>query len=145
MTTTEKARTLTVMNSNTRSSMLLMCPEMCVQNHIGPGKSRHAERRPMINPTAPTAVPFTSDDYSARMSRVITAAGAAGLDGVLLTPGPDLVWLTGYRPTAGDHRGWIWRAVHPPDRSRHRRHHPRTAVHDRGPAADGGGRGVFFR
>src|SRR3954449_6505879 len=54
----------------------------------------------MINPTAPTAVPFTSDDYSARMSRVITAAGAAGLDGVLLTPGPDLVWLTGYRPTA---------------------------------------------
>jgi Xaa-Pro aminopeptidase len=47
-----------------------------------------------------TAVPFTTADYAARMARVVTDAAAAGLDGVLVTPGPDLVWLTGYRPTA---------------------------------------------
>jgi Xaa-Pro aminopeptidase len=34
------------------------------------------------------------------MARALAAAAAAGLDGVLVTPGPDLVWLTGYRPTA---------------------------------------------
>lgn len=50
--------------------------------------------------TAPTAVPFTRDDYAARMARVVADGRAAGLDGVLVTPGPDLVWLTGYRPTA---------------------------------------------
>lgn len=48
----------------------------------------------------PTAVPFTTDDYAARMARVVAEAGAAGLDGLLVTPGPDLVWLTGYQPTA---------------------------------------------
>ena len=32
--------------------------------------------------------------------RVVDAGVAAGLDGVLVTPGPDLVWLTGYQPTA---------------------------------------------
>jgi Xaa-Pro aminopeptidase len=47
-----------------------------------------------------TAVPFTSGDYAARMARVVASATDAGLDGVLVTPGPDLVWLTGYRPTA---------------------------------------------
>ena len=47
-----------------------------------------------------TAVPFTRDDYAARMSRVVTDAREAGVDGVLVTPGPDLVWLTGYQPTA---------------------------------------------
>ncbi|HYQ76248.1 aminopeptidase P family N-terminal domain-containing protein, partial [Cellulomonas sp.] len=46
------------------------------------------------------AAPFTRDDYAARMARVVADAGAAGLDGVLVTPGPDLVWLTGYQPTA---------------------------------------------
>ncbi|WP_136707976.1 aminopeptidase P family protein [Agromyces sp. H66] len=45
-------------------------------------------------------VPFTSDDYAARMARVVDDSRAAGLDGVIVTPGPDLVWLTGYRPTA---------------------------------------------
>ncbi|VTR75777.1 putative dipeptidase PepE [Cellulomonas hominis] len=44
--------------------------------------------------------PFTRGDYAARMARVVADARAAGLDGVLVTPGPDLVWLTGYRPTA---------------------------------------------
>ncbi|MGH2392948.1 MAG: aminopeptidase P family protein, partial [Candidatus Limnocylindria bacterium] len=44
--------------------------------------------------------PFTSDDYAARMRRAMVDATRAGLDGLLITPGPDLVWLTGYRPTA---------------------------------------------
>ena len=48
----------------------------------------------------PTAVPFTADDYAARMARVTADARSVGLDGVLVTPGPDLVWLTGYQPTA---------------------------------------------
>jgi Xaa-Pro aminopeptidase len=47
-----------------------------------------------------SAAPFTREDYAARMARAVDAAEAAGLDGVLVTPGPDLVWLTGYRPTA---------------------------------------------
>jgi Xaa-Pro aminopeptidase len=54
----------------------------------------------MKRPTRSEPVPFTSDDYAARMARVIDDALAAGLDGVIVTPGPDLVWLTGYRPTA---------------------------------------------
>jgi len=48
----------------------------------------------------PTAVPFTTEDYAARMARVVEDGRAAGLNGVLVTPGPDLVWLTGYQPTA---------------------------------------------
>jgi D-alanyl-D-alanine dipeptidase len=45
-------------------------------------------------------VPFTSEDYAARMARVVDDAVEVGLGGVIVTPGPDLVWLTGYRPTA---------------------------------------------
>lgn len=45
-------------------------------------------------------LPFTHADYASRMIRVADNARAAGLDGVIVTPGPDLVWLTGYRPTA---------------------------------------------
>jgi Xaa-Pro aminopeptidase len=45
-------------------------------------------------------LPFTVDDYLARAGRVLAAASERGLSGVLVTPGPDLVWLTGYRPTA---------------------------------------------
>ncbi|MFT2816533.1 aminopeptidase P family protein [Leifsonia sp. A12D58] len=52
-----------------------------------------------MNPEAKLAA-FTSADYAARMARVVDDAQAAGLDGVLVTPGPDLVWLTGYQPTA---------------------------------------------
>ncbi|MGQ4374664.1 aminopeptidase P family protein [Streptomyces sp. SAS_267] len=48
--------------------------------------------------TAATPAPFTADDYEARMGRAARAAADAGLDGVLVAPGPDLVWLTGYRP-----------------------------------------------
>ncbi|KAA1422489.1 aminopeptidase P family protein [Mumia zhuanghuii] len=43
---------------------------------------------------------FTNDDYAARMRRAVDDAAAAGLDGLLVTPGPELVWLTGYQPTA---------------------------------------------
>ena len=57
-------------------------------------------RNAMTATDHPTAVPFTTDDYAGRMARVVADAGAAGLDGVLVTPGPDLVWLTGYQPTA---------------------------------------------
>jgi D-alanyl-D-alanine dipeptidase len=34
------------------------------------------------------------------MSRVASDAAHAGLDGLVVAPGPDLVWLTGYQPTA---------------------------------------------
>ncbi|MEU0783629.1 aminopeptidase P family protein [Streptomyces sp. NPDC006173] len=48
--------------------------------------------------TAATPAPFTAADYEARMRRAAEAAAGAGLDGVLVAPGPDMVWLTGYRP-----------------------------------------------
>lgn len=54
----------------------------------------------MTTTRAPAPAPFTTDDYAARMRRAVADAVAAGLDGLLVTPGPDLVWLTGYRPTA---------------------------------------------
>ena len=41
---------------------------------------------------------FTADDYAARMARAARSAEDAGLAGVLVAPGPDLVWLTGYVP-----------------------------------------------
>ncbi|HET6666314.1 MAG TPA: aminopeptidase P family protein [Intrasporangium sp.] len=44
--------------------------------------------------------PFSADDYRARAERVVASAAEEGLDGVLVTPGPDMVWLTGYQPTA---------------------------------------------
>jgi len=43
---------------------------------------------------------FTAADYAHRMERATAAAASSGLDGVVVTPGPDLVWLTGYAPTA---------------------------------------------
>ncbi|TCC60568.1 aminopeptidase P family protein [Kribbella pittospori] len=47
-----------------------------------------------------TPVPFVRDDYIERMSGVVEDAVGAGLTGVIVAPGPDLVWLTGYQPTA---------------------------------------------
>lgn len=44
--------------------------------------------------------PFTTDDYAARMRRAAEQATGAGLDGLVVMPGPELFWLTGYRPTA---------------------------------------------
>ncbi len=54
----------------------------------------------MTTNTQPGPVPFTNDDYAARMARVTHDAQQAGLSGVIVAPGPDLVWLTGYQPTA---------------------------------------------
>ena len=44
--------------------------------------------------------PFTAEDFAARMQRAAEQADEAGLTGVLVTPGPDLVYLTGYAPIA---------------------------------------------
>ncbi|MFE7976030.1 aminopeptidase P family protein [Streptomyces shenzhenensis] len=44
--------------------------------------------------------PFTADDYRARMDRAARSVADAGLAGLLVAPGPDMVWLTGYAPTA---------------------------------------------
>ena len=43
---------------------------------------------------------FTAKDFTRRMERAMSQAADAGLTGVLVTPGPDLVYFTGYRPTA---------------------------------------------
>lgn len=45
-------------------------------------------------------LPFSSDVYASRMVRASRHAADAGLTGLVVTPGPDLYWLTGYRPTA---------------------------------------------
>ncbi|MGW0291295.1 aminopeptidase P family protein [Streptomyces tuirus] len=50
--------------------------------------------------TGSTAASFTADDYRARMERAARSAADAGLAGLLVAPGPDLVWLTGYTPPA---------------------------------------------
>jgi Xaa-Pro aminopeptidase len=46
------------------------------------------------------ARPFTAEDFTRRMRRAVSQAADAGLSGVLVTPGPDLAYFTGYRPTA---------------------------------------------
>lgn len=43
---------------------------------------------------------MTCEDYERRMERAGRAAADAGLAGLIVTPGPDLTWLCGYRPTA---------------------------------------------
>jgi Xaa-Pro aminopeptidase len=43
---------------------------------------------------------FTAEDFAARIERAGEMAEAAGLSGVLVTPGPDLLYLTGYAPVA---------------------------------------------
>ncbi len=43
---------------------------------------------------------FTTDDYAARMERAATHAAEAGLTGLLVAPGPDLLYFTGYAPIA---------------------------------------------
>jgi D-alanyl-D-alanine dipeptidase len=50
--------------------------------------------------TGTALAPFTADDYRARRERAARAAAEAGLAGLLVAPGPDLVWLTGYAPPA---------------------------------------------
>jgi Xaa-Pro aminopeptidase len=43
---------------------------------------------------------FTTDDFAHRMDRAAAQASAAGLTGLLVTPGPDLLYFTGYQPIA---------------------------------------------
>ncbi len=52
------------------------------------------------NQPAPPPAPFTTEDYRARMARAAESAAAAGLAGVVVAPGPDLVHLTGYQPVS---------------------------------------------
>ncbi len=54
----------------------------------------------MTTTQPPPPAPFTNEDFAARMRRVLADAARAELDGILVTPGPELVWLTGYQPTA---------------------------------------------
>ena len=67
----------------------------------------------------PVPPAFTGEDYRQRMQRVVDSATTVGLAGVLVTPGPDLVWLTGYRPTAITERltMLVLRTDEPPDSS----------------------------
>ncbi|GGW64340.1 dipeptidase [Streptomyces lucensis JCM 4490] len=50
--------------------------------------------------TGSTPAPFTAADHRTRMERAARSAAGAGLAGLLVAPGPDMVWLTGYTPTA---------------------------------------------
>src|SRR5438067_997086 len=42
--------------------------------------------------------PFRTEDFARRMARAADQASEAGLAGLLITPGPDLVYFTGYAP-----------------------------------------------
>jgi Xaa-Pro aminopeptidase len=44
--------------------------------------------------------PFTTEDFARRMARATAQAADGGLTGLLVTPGPDLLYFTGYQPTA---------------------------------------------
>ena len=57
---------------------------------------RSARHRPEDRGPAP----FTADDFATRIARAARSAERAGLAGVLVTPGPDLLYLTGYAPVA---------------------------------------------
>jgi Xaa-Pro aminopeptidase len=47
-----------------------------------------------------TPTPFTAEDFARRMERAAEQAEAAGLTGILVMPGPDLLYFTGYQPIA---------------------------------------------
>ena len=44
--------------------------------------------------------PFTTEDFARRLERAARQAADADLTGLLVTPGPDLLYLTGYSPIA---------------------------------------------
>ncbi|GAA4547449.1 M24 family metallopeptidase [Amycolatopsis samaneae] len=46
--------------------------------------------------------PFAEHDYRSRISRVVGQVAEAGLDGLLVAPGPDLRWLLGHRAVSAD-------------------------------------------
>ena len=54
----------------------------------------------MSTTTRAKPTPLTAADYERRMTRAVQQAVEADLTGLLVAPGPDLVWLTGYQPTA---------------------------------------------
>jgi Xaa-Pro aminopeptidase len=60
---------------------------------------------------------FSPPDFALRLERAGAQAAEAGLDGVLVTPGPDLVYLTGYAPIAITERITLL-AIHPQRRPR---------------------------
>lgn len=43
---------------------------------------------------------FSAKELAARMERAAADARAAGLNGLIITPGPDLIYFSGYAPTA---------------------------------------------
>jgi Xaa-Pro aminopeptidase len=47
-----------------------------------------------------TPRPFTIEDFKGRMERAAKEAADAGLTGVLVTPGPDLIYFADYMPVA---------------------------------------------
>jgi Xaa-Pro aminopeptidase len=47
-----------------------------------------------------TPAPFTAEDFALRMDRAAEQAETAGLTGILVTPGPDLLYFAGYQPIA---------------------------------------------
>jgi Xaa-Pro aminopeptidase len=47
-----------------------------------------------------TLKPFTAEDFARRMERAAEQAEAKELTGVLVAPGPDLMYFTGYQPIA---------------------------------------------
>lgn len=55
-----------------------------------------------VEPTQPR--PFRVADFAARLERAAAQARDAGLDGVLVTPGPDLLYFTGYAPVTVSER-----------------------------------------
>ncbi|MFE7748547.1 M24 family metallopeptidase [Streptomyces sp. NPDC057428] len=67
-------------------------------------------------PSSAQPAPFTAEDYRARMARAAASADAAGLAGLLVAPGPDMVHLTGYRLPADTERltMLVLRAGHDP-------------------------------
>ncbi|WP_043487103.1 MULTISPECIES: aminopeptidase P family protein [Streptomyces] len=58
----------------------------------------------MPTPAEQQLAPMTLEDYTARMSRAARTAADAGLAGLVVTPGPDMVHLCGYRPPAETER-----------------------------------------
>jgi Xaa-Pro aminopeptidase len=50
--------------------------------------------------TTEAPAPFTAEDFAARMQRAGRSAKEAGMSGLLVTPGPDLLYLAGYAPVA---------------------------------------------
>jgi Xaa-Pro aminopeptidase len=51
-------------------------------------------------PATATPAEFTTEDFGRRMARASEQAETAGLTGILVTPGPDLLYFTGYEPIA---------------------------------------------